>query len=144
MSNRAKDPWVFGAKDSRHRGVEVQQGENLLTVTEAIKQGDLDWMVEMREFESADDDRITGEGHRMTVKVEDVIEDGQPTKSYHKLGIVQGRYTLLQNRAAFAFFDRTTWKTPFEFGSVRIVLASTDENFSRRRIKHHTKNVNLK
>ena len=45
MSNA---PWVFGGPNKRFRGVEVVQGEGkLLTVTEAIKQGGLDWMVQL-------------------------------------------------------------------------------------------------
>jgi len=88
--------------------VEVSGDGKLLTVSEAIKQGGLDWMVELRDPVSDDDDRIDSNGWKMVTKVEDVIEDGVAQKAYLNLGMVKGRYTLLQNRAAFSFFDRAT------------------------------------
>lgn len=108
MTNQVTAPWVFGAKDHRHRGVEVQNDGKLLTVTEAIKAGGLDWMVELRDPVSNDDDRIDSNGWKMVAKVEDVIVDGVTEKAYLNLGMVKGRYTLLQNRSAFSFFDRAT------------------------------------
>jgi hypothetical protein len=108
MTDQVNAPWIFGAKDQRHRGVEVQNGEALLTVSEAIKAGGLDWMVELRDPVSNDDDKIDSNGWKMVAKVEDVLVDGKTEKAYLNLGMVKGRYTLLQNRAAFAFFDRAT------------------------------------
>jgi len=108
MNQPVNAPWIFGAKDQRHRGVEVQNGEALLTVSEAIKSGGLDWMVELRDPISNDDDQIDSNGWKMVAKVEDVSEDGVTRKSYLNLGMVKGRYTLLQNRSAFDFFDRAT------------------------------------
>jgi phage/plasmid-like protein (TIGR03299 family) len=104
-----KAPWIFGAKDNRHRGVEVDNDGQLLTVSQAIVQGGLDWMVELRHPASDDDDIITAPEWRQVVKVEDSTNDqGQLIKLYRTLGMVKGRYTLLQNRAAFKFFDRAT------------------------------------
>lgn len=103
-----KDPWVFGARDNRHRGVEVENEGEPLTVTQAIKQGGLDWLVELRDITSDDEDRIDGEDFQMSVKVEDVLVDGQIERQHKVLGIVKGRYTVLQNRDAFSFFDRAT------------------------------------
>lgn len=103
-----KDPWVFGARGNRHRGIEVDNDGQPLTVSQAIKQGGLDWLVELRDLQSADEDAIDGEDFQMSVKVEDVLVDGQIERQHKVLGIVKGRYTVLQNREAFAFFDRAT------------------------------------
>lgn len=106
----AKDPWVFGARDNRHRGVEVktEEGGKLLTVSQAIVQGGLDWMVELRHPISNDDDSVEAPEWRQVVKIEDVIIDGKRDRERRTLGMVKGRYTVLQNRAAFGFFDRAT------------------------------------
>lgn len=108
QTTTVRDPWVFGAKDNRHRGVQVENEGQPLTVSQAIKQGGLDWLVELRELVSDDEDRVDGEEFRMTVKVEDVLEDGEIVRKHKVLGVVKGRYTVLQNRDAFAFFDRAT------------------------------------
>ncbi len=107
--SQARNPWIFGAKSERHRGVEIT-GEDgkLMTVSEAMLQGDLDWMVELRDPVSNDDDAIDGNGWKMVAKVEDVVVDGVAQKAYLNLGMVKGRYTLLQNRSAFRFFDNAT------------------------------------
>ena len=103
-----RDPWVFGARSDRHRGVEVDDDAQRLTVSQAIKRGDLDWLVELRDPISNDEDQIEAEDWRQVVKVEDVLEDGQIVRKFRTLGMVKGRYTVLQNRDAFAFFDRAT------------------------------------
>jgi len=108
MSKTAKAPWVFGAKDNRHRGVEVDNEGQLLTVSQAIQQGGLDWLVELRNPVSDDDDGIPADEWRQVVKVEDEVEDASLIKVYRTLGMVKGRYTVLQNRDAFKFFDRAT------------------------------------
>jgi len=105
---QTREPWVFGARNDRHRGVQVDDGGALLTVSQAIKQGGLDWMVEARNPVSGDDDCITADPWQQIVKVEDELEDGNIVKKYRTLGMVKGRYTILQNRAAFSFFDRAT------------------------------------
>lgn len=109
MKNEHK-PWVFGAKDQRHRGVEVDGGGQLLTVSQAIVQGGLDWLVELRDPVSNDDDRVEAEGWKQVVKVEAVGADdqGNPKIERRTLGMVKGRYTVLQNRGAFSFFDQAT------------------------------------
>ena len=104
MTDQVTAPWVFGAQDNRHRGVEIEQGDTLLTVSEAIKQGGLDWMVELRDPVTNDDDAIDAAGWKQVIKV----EDGADGKLFRTLGMVKGRYTVLQNRAAFSFFDRAT------------------------------------
>lgn len=110
MSNAHK-PWVFGAKDQRHRGVEVTGDGQLLTVSQAIIQGGLDWLVELRDPVSNDEDKIEADGWKQVVK----IEGGHPSTEANPegierrtLGMVKGRYTVLQNRAAFSFFDQAT------------------------------------
>lgn len=108
VQNNVRAPWVFGARDDRHRGVEVETGGQLLTVAEAIKQGGLDWLVELRDPISNDDDRIEAPDWRQVVKVEDVLRDGEYVREHRTFGFVKGRYTLLQNREAFEFFDRAT------------------------------------
>ena len=109
MTNQTNAPWIFGTKNNRHRGVKVKNDGKLLTVSEAIKQGGLDWMVELRNPASNDDDRIDADEWRQVVKVEDVWgEKGEHHHDYQTLGMVKGRYTVLQNRAAFKFFDRAT------------------------------------
>jgi len=105
---QVRAPWVFGARDNRHRGVEVDNGGQLLTIAQAIQQGGLDWMVELRNIVTDDEDHVSGEEFQMTVKVEDVLVDGLTERQHRRLGVVKGRYTVLQNRDAFAFFDRAT------------------------------------
>ena len=105
---QAQAPWIFGARDNRHRGVEVDNDGQLLTVSEAIKQGGLDWLVEGRNPISDDDDAIAADPWQQIVKVEDVLRDGNLEREFRTLGMVKGRYTILQNRAAFSFFDRAT------------------------------------
>lgn len=108
QQTQVKAPWIFGARDSRHRGVEVQNDGKLLTVSQAIKQGGLDWLVEPRSPVSNDEDQIDASDWQQIVKVEDLLKDGKLVREYRTLGMVKGRYTILQNRAAFAFFDRAT------------------------------------
>lgn len=108
QQTQVRAPWVFGARTNRHRGVEVEAENKLLTVAEAIKQGGLDWLVELRNPISDDDDSIEAPEWRQVVKVEDVLKDGQTVREFRTLGMVKGRYTVLQNRAAFGFFDRAT------------------------------------
>lgn len=105
---QAKAPWVFGARNQKHRGVEVDNGGKLLTVTQAIEQGGLDWLVELRDPISNDEDAIEAPEFRQVIKAEDVREDGQTVRKYRTLGMVKGRYTVLQNRDAFKFFDNAT------------------------------------
>lgn len=105
---QARAPWIFGARDNRHRGVEVDNDGKLLTVSQAIEQGGLDWMVELRDPISHDDDAVEAPEWRQVVKLEDLLVDGKTVREFRTLGMVKGRYTVLQNRAAFAFFDRAT------------------------------------
>lgn len=107
-ATQTRAPWVFGARDNRHRGVEVDDEGRLLTIAQAIQQGGLDWLVELRDPISNDDDHIEADDWRQVVKVEDVIKDGQVVREFRTLGMVKGRYTVLQNREAFRFFDRAT------------------------------------
>lgn len=108
MTDKHK-PWVFGAKDQRHRGVEVANEGQLLTVTQAIMQGGLDWLVELRDPVTNDDDKVEAEGWKQVVKIESgVSAEGNAEILRRTLGMVKGRYTVLQNRAAFSFFDQAT------------------------------------
>jgi len=103
-----RDPWVFGARDDRHRGVEVDNEGRLLTVSQAIGQGGLDWLVELRDPISNDEDSVEAPDWRQVVKIEDILVDGQTVRDFRTFGFVKGRYTVLQNRGAFSFFDRAT------------------------------------
>lgn len=107
-TTRVRAPWIFGGRDQRHRGVEVDSEGQLMTTAQAIQAGGLDWLVELRDIVTDDEDRVEGEDFQMTVKVEDVLVDGELTKTFKRLGVVKGRYTVLQNRDAFSFFDRAT------------------------------------
>lgn len=109
MTDKHK-PWVFGAKDQRHRGVEVANDGQLLTVSQAIIQGGLDWLVELRDPVTNDADKVEAEGWKQVIKVEENGRDdqGNPKIERRTLGMVKGRYTVLQNRAAFTFFDQAT------------------------------------
>jgi phage/plasmid-like protein (TIGR03299 family) len=111
MSNEIKSPWVFGAKNHRHNGVlvEGEEGKNL-TVEQAIVKGGLDWLVELRDFNTSDTDKVAAPGWKQVVKVEEVLGKTPDTlvKAFRTLGVVQSRYKELQNRAAFLFFDRAT------------------------------------
>lgn len=105
---QVRAPWIFGARDNRHRGVEVGADGTLLTVAEAIKAGGLDWLVELRHPISNDEDAVEADDWRQVVKIEDVLTDGEMVREFRTLGMVKGRYTVLQNRNAFQFFDRAT------------------------------------
>jgi hypothetical protein len=105
---QVRAPWIFGARDNRHRGVEVDNEGQLLTTAEAIKQGGLDWAVALRHPITNDDDGVEAPDWRQVVKIEDVLVDGALEKEFRTLGMVKGRYTVLQNRDAFKFFDRAT------------------------------------
>jgi phage/plasmid-like protein (TIGR03299 family) len=86
----------------------VDNDGRLLTVSQAIVQGGLDWLVELRHPISNDEESVEAPDWRQVVKVEDSMSDGELIKLYHTLGMVKGRYTVLQNRDAFSFFDRAT------------------------------------
>lgn len=105
---QAKAPWVFGARDKRHHGVEVDNEGKLLTVTQAIEQGGLDWLVELRNPITDDEDAVPAPEFKQVIKTEEVLRDGKLVKERTTLGMVKGRYTVLQNRDAFKFFDRAT------------------------------------
>jgi phage/plasmid-like protein (TIGR03299 family) len=105
---QVRAPWIFGARDNRHRGVEVDNEGQLLTVEQSIKQGGLDWLVELRDPITNDEDAVEALDWRQVVKIEDVLTDGELLREFRTLGMVQGRYTVLQNRDAFRFFDRAT------------------------------------
>jgi uncharacterized protein DUF932 len=95
--------WQYGAKDKRHRGVLVEAAEGETFTTEkAISQCGLDWLVELRDPSTNDDDNIPADGWKQVVKVEEM--DG--ARLYKTLGMVRKRYTPLLNRGAFKFFDR--------------------------------------
>lgn len=103
MSNAIALPFVFGAKDKRHRGVLVEAAEGeVFTTDKMIEKAELDWLVELRDPSSNDDDNITADEWKQVVKVE--LIGG--AKVFKTVGIVKRRYTPLQNRHAFAFFDR--------------------------------------
>jgi len=108
QQTQVRAPWIFGARDNRHRGVQVDNEGQLLTVAQAIKQGGLDWLVELRDPITNDEDAVEAPDWRQVVKIEDVIRDGELAREMRTLGMVKGRYTVLQNRDAFAFFDRAT------------------------------------
>ena len=110
-----KGPWVFGADATRHKGVMV--GGAKLTVEEAISQGGLDWEVEGRDAQTADSDEIPADGYKQVVrpimrKVAAEDEAGNKlTKDavgWQTSGTVKTRYRIVQNRAAFTFFDNAT------------------------------------
>jgi len=105
---KTSEPWVFGAKSARHRGtvIEAQEGKTY-TTEEGIKVGELDWLVELRDPQSADDDAIPASEWKQVVKVEQVPGETPESlvKVFRTLGIVKLRYKELQNRAAFRFFD---------------------------------------
>jgi hypothetical protein len=110
VSNTINAPWVFGAQKDRHRGtvIEAQEGKTY-TTAEAIKAGSLDWLVELRDPSTDDDDNIPAKEWKQVIKVELVPDGETPTtlvKTFRTLGIVKTRYKELQNRAAFSFFDR--------------------------------------
>jgi hypothetical protein len=107
-STNVKAPWVFGAREDRHRGIEVDNDGQLLTVTQAIVKGGLDWLVELRDPITNDEDEVEALDWRQVIKVEDTLEDGQLVRKMNTLGMVKGRYRILQNRDAFSFFDRAT------------------------------------
>jgi hypothetical protein len=111
MNNKptnAREPWVFGARKDRHRGIEVDNDGQLLTVAQAIVKGGLDWLVELRDPITNDEDSVEAPDWRQVVKVEDILKDGELVREMRTLGMVKGRYRILQNRDAFSFFDRAT------------------------------------
>ena len=108
QKTKVRAPWVFGARDDRHRGVEVDNEGELLTVSQAVVKGGLDWLVELRDPISNDEDAVEAPDWRQVIKSEDVMRDGVMEREMRTFGFVKGRYTLLQNRAAFGFFDRAT------------------------------------
>ena len=105
---QVRAPWIFGARDDRHRGVEVDNEGQLLTIAQAITQGGLDWLVELRHPITNDDDQVEANDWRQVVKIESIVLDGEADRELRTLGMVKGRYTILQNRDAFRFFDRAT------------------------------------
>lgn len=103
MSNGIALPFVFGAKDKRHRGVLIEAAEGeVFTTDKMIEKTELDWLVELRDPSSNDDDNIPADEWKQVVKVE--LVGG--VKVFRTVGVVKKRYTPLQNRHAFAFFDR--------------------------------------
>lgn len=103
MTETSLLPLVFGAQDKRHRGVLVEAAEGEVFTTEKmIQKTNLDWLVELREPSSNDDDNVPADDWRQVVKVE-LIGD---QKVFKTVGMVKKRYTPLQNRHAFRFFDR--------------------------------------
>ena len=102
-------PFVFGAKDKRHRGVLVEAAEGEVFTTEKmIEKAELDWLVELRDPSSNDDDNVPADDFKQVIKVE-LITGETPetfTKRFKTLGMVKKRYKELQNRHAFRFFDR--------------------------------------
>lgn len=102
MTDTITPPWIFGAQDKRHRGVlvEAAPGETFTTEKMVEKTG-LDWLVELRDPSSNDDDNIPAEEFKQVVKV--ALIDG--VKTFKTLGMVKRRYKELQNRHAFRFFD---------------------------------------
>jgi hypothetical protein len=109
MTNAITLPFVFGAKDKRHRGVLVEAAEGeTFTTDKIIEKAELDWLVELRDPSSNDDDNVPADDWKQVVKVE--LIPGETPESFLKrfktVGMVKKRYTPLQNRHAFRFFDR--------------------------------------
>jgi len=137
VQNVVRAPWIFGARDDRHRGVEVENEGQLLTVSQAIQQGGLDWLVELRDPISNDADHIEAPDFRQVVKCENILKEGELVREYRTFGFVKGRYTPLQNREAFSFFDRATLEGAaiikavghLDFGRVVWALAERPETF---------------
>lgn len=99
-------PWVFGTSDGRHMGVAVEG--DLLRTDEAIVRAGLDWEVQLRNARSDDEDAIRAEGWKQVVREFGYADDACTVKLWKTLGMVKGRYRVLQNTAAFKFFDKVT------------------------------------
>lgn len=101
-------PYVFGDKSKRHRGVLIEAAEGeVFTTDKMIEKGELDWLVELRDPSSNDDDNIPADGWKQVVKIEMVPGEIEGfLKTFKTIGMVKKRYTPLQNRHAFKFFDR--------------------------------------
>lgn len=111
VEKKLKAPWVFGTKEGKNRGVAVE-GE-LQTAAQAIKSGGLDWLVELRDPQSADTDAIPAPGWKQVVRVDEdndlgITDPALILKKYRTLGMVKSRYRVLQNEKAFGFFDKVT------------------------------------
>lgn len=90
--------WSFAAKGEKAWHGLGQYVENAMTSDEAIKLGGLDYTVERRPlFAPATEEGslIEAPGHYANVRVD----------TNEILGVVKGRYTIVQNKDAFGFFD---------------------------------------
>jgi len=114
MTKMAKQ-WTFGGDGSRHKGVSVSGDK--LTVEEAIQQGGLDWVVEARDAQTADSDKIPADDYQQIVRpiirqIKEKDADGKEITrdelGWKTIGMVKSRYRIVQNRAAFTFFDNAT------------------------------------
>lgn len=99
-------PWVFGTSDGRHMGVAVEG--DLLTTEAAMVRGGLDWDVQLRNARSDDEDAIKADGWKQVVREFGYADDSCIVPIWKTLGMVKGRYTVMQNTVAFRFFDRVT------------------------------------
>jgi hypothetical protein len=97
-------PFVFGDKSKRHRGVLIEAAEGeVFTTDKMIEKAELDWIVELRDPSSNDDDNVPADDFKQVVKIESTFEG---VRTFKTVGMVKKRYTPLQNRHAFRFFDR--------------------------------------
>lgn len=95
--NFANDKWSFVAKGEKAWHGLGQYVDKAMTAEEAIRLGGLDYIVEKRPLYINDPSKglIEVPGHFSTVRT----DTGAP------LGVVKGRYTIVQNQDAFGFFN---------------------------------------
>lgn len=103
----ARAPWVFGNEASRHKGVSISSATPEPWKV-AYKKAGLDWLVQLRDPQSADLDAIPAEEWKQVVKV--VVDPVTLEKVYLTLGMVGLRYTICQNEHAFGWFDQVTFE----------------------------------
>ena len=100
-------PWVFGNEKSRHKGILVETKiPEPWKVT--YKKAELDWLVQLRDPQSADMDAIPAPEWKQVVKVK--LDPITGELVYLTLGMVGTRYTLCQNEHAFGWFDKVTFE----------------------------------
>jgi phage/plasmid-like protein (TIGR03299 family) len=95
--NKTNGVWSFAAKGEKAWHGLGQYVDKAMTSEEAIRLGGLDYVVEKRPLytKSSDDQLIEIPGFYSTTRVD----------TNDPLGIVTNRYTIVQNKDAFCFFD---------------------------------------